>query len=245
MLALDHRGFATARVIFDAGHARAIIQNAQNLHAFANRRAPHARALGQRHGDVGRVTLPVQRQMHRADHIADVQMRIHRLGLGRRDLVHVHPEATRQRGLAVDFLAPGFGQRHGDGAVLAHPGGNACLGLKLHVKIGGVFRQPGHVLAAAQLADQPRRVPGRAAGQLLAFQQHDVCPAGLGQMIRDRAAGHAASDNDNAGMGGQRHGNLRQWDGRPRAGDGRFRQYVRGPFRSSHQRLWPPVLPSP
>jgi hypothetical protein len=53
---------------------------------------------------------------------------------------------------------------------------------------------------ALQLPDQAGRMPGRAAGQLLAFEQHDVGPAELGQVIGHRAAGDAAADDDHAGI---------------------------------------------
>ncbi len=72
----------------------------------------------------------------------------------------------------------------------------------LHVEIGRILGEPRHVLRAAQLPDQPRRVPGRAGGQLLALQQHDVGPAELGEVIGDRTAGDAAADDDGPRPGG-------------------------------------------
>src|SRR3546814_20723075 len=60
--------------------------------------------------------------------------------------------------------------------------------VKLRIEVGRIFGEPGHVLRATQLADQPRRMPGRAGGQLLALEQNDVGPAELGQMIGDRTA---------------------------------------------------------
>ena len=75
------------------------------------------------------------------------------------------------------------------------------LGLELDVEVGGIFGEPRHVLRGAQLADQSRRMPGRAGGELLALKQHDVGPAELGQMIGDGAAGDAATDDDGPGLG--------------------------------------------
>jgi hypothetical protein len=87
-----------------------------------------------------------------------------------------------------------------DRADLPHAGGDAGFLLELDVEIGGILREPRHVLGAAQLAHQTGGVPGRAAGQLLAFQKDDVGPAELGQVIGDRTAGDAATDDDGAGM---------------------------------------------
>ena len=182
--------------VIDAGHPPPRLGHAGDLDAFKDLRAAHPRALGQRHGDIGRVALSVQRQGDRADDVRDVQMRVFRLDLGGRNLVHLDIEDPRHGGLAQQFLMPRLGQRDRDRSDLAHAGRHACLGLQLHVKIGGILRQPRHVGRAAQLADQPRRMPGGAAGQLLAFQQHDVGPACLRQMIGHRTAGNAAPDDD-------------------------------------------------
>ena len=43
-----------------------------DLDALDDLGAALARALGQRHGDVGRIALAVERQVHRADHAVDV-----------------------------------------------------------------------------------------------------------------------------------------------------------------------------
>jgi hypothetical protein len=116
------------------------------------------------------------------------------------DLPHVHVEGTGERGLPQEFLAPVRGQPERDRAHLPHAGGDAGFLLELHVEIGGILREPRHVLGAAQLAHQPGGVPGRAARQLLAFQKDDVGPAELRQMIGDRTAGDAATDDDGAGL---------------------------------------------
>ena len=131
----------------------------------------------------------------------DVEMRIHRLDFVGRNFAHVDIEGAGERGLPVDLVLALFGQRHGDRADLAHAGGDAGLGLELDVEVGRIFREPRHVLRAAQLADQAGGMPGRARGQLLALEQHDVGPAELGQMIGDRAAGDAAADDDRACLG--------------------------------------------
>ena len=191
----DVAGLAIHHVI-DARHPPTRFGHAGNLDAFKDLRATHPGALGQRHGNIGRIALPVQRQRDRADDVRDVQMRVFRLDLGGRNLMHLDIEDPRHGGLAQQFFVPRRSQRDRNRPDLPHARGNARLGLQLHVKIGGIFGQAGHVGRSAQLADQPRRMPGGAAGQLLAFQQNNVGPACLCQMIGNRTAGNAAPDDD-------------------------------------------------
>ena len=52
------------------------------------------------------------------------------------------------------------------------------------------------IVRRAQLSDETCRVPGRAAGELLPLEQHDVFPAELNEMIGDAAADDATADDD-------------------------------------------------
>ena len=198
------RALLAALLPGDAGNAAVLAVDLRHLHALDNLGAALPRAFGKRHGDVGGIALAVERQVDGADHVRNIQMRIHLLDFARRNLTNVDIEGARQRCLPVDLVLALLGQRHGDRAHLAHAGGDVGLGFQLHIEVGRVFRQPRHVLRAAQLADQAGRVPGGAGGELLALQQHDVGPAELGQMIGDRAAGNAAADDDGAGLCGER-----------------------------------------
>ena len=161
-------------------------------------RAPLASAMAMLAGShwpsSGRCTAPTTSEMLRCGYISLTSLR--------RNLAHVDVEGAGQRGLAVDLVLALLGQRHRDRADLPHAGADAGLGLQLDVEVGRIFRQPRHVLRAAQLADQAGRMPGGAAGQLLALEQHDVGPAELGQVIGDRTAGDAAADDDGACFGG-------------------------------------------
>ena len=208
----DHIGGDMARRavghIVHAGDPAPGPGDARHLHAFENLRTAHPRALGQRHRDIGGVALPVQRQGHRAHHVGDVQMRVFRLDLGRRNLVHLDIEDARDGGLTQQFLVPRRRERDRDAADLPHAGGDAGLGFQLDVEVGRILGQPGHVRGTPQLPDQPRRMPCGAAGQLPAFQQHDIGPARLGEVIGDRTAGDTAADDDRAGLGGKGHGSL-------------------------------------
>ena len=55
---------------------------------------------------------------------------------------------------------------------------------------------PGQAERAAELADEPGRVEGRAARQVGALDEHDVGPAEPGQPVEDRAAADTAADHD-------------------------------------------------
>src|SRR6202034_4851829 len=71
------------------------------------------------------------------------------------------------------------------------------LRLQTAIQLARIACQLRHIDALAQLADETGRVPGRAAGQLFAFQQNDVAPTYFGEVISDRTADHtAAHDHD-------------------------------------------------
>ena len=93
--------------------------------------------------------------------------------------------------------------REGDRAALAVAGRLAGLRLEPAIQLRRVARELRHVDALAQLTDEPRRMPGGAAGELLALDEHDVAPAELRQVIGDGAADDAAADDDDAGAGGK------------------------------------------
>ena len=79
----------------------------------------------------------------------------------------------------------------------------AGLCLQRSVQLGAIAHQARQVAAAAQLPDQPRRVPRGAVRQLQPLQQHDVAHAALGEMVGDAAADDPAADDDDARLGGQ------------------------------------------
>src|SRR5439155_13055219 len=66
------------------------------------------------------------------------------------------------------------------------------------VELGAEADKLGHVGVGAELADQPRRVPRGAAGELAALQQDHVAPAEAREVIRGAAADDAAADDDRA-----------------------------------------------
>ena len=109
--------------------------------------------------------------------------------------LHLKPEAFGHRRAAKQLFHPGGMGGHGHRASLAEPSGLPGLLLQRRVERGGVLRQSRQVVGGAQLADQTRRMPGGATGQLLSFQQHHVGAASQGEVVGDAAAHNAAADN--------------------------------------------------
>jgi hypothetical protein len=115
---------------------------AGDLHALDDLRTVLPCTLGQRHGDIGRIALPVERQVHSRRDVGDVEMRIHLQHFVRADFLDVDVEGARQRRLAKDLFLARLCQRHGDRAALPHAGGNAGFLLQLDVEIGRVLGEP-------------------------------------------------------------------------------------------------------
>ena len=68
-------------------------------------------------------------------------------------------------------------------------------------KLHRVGLQLGDVGIAVQRVEAAGGVPGRAGSQLRALDQHDVGPAGLGQVVEHRAANDAAADHNRFDLG--------------------------------------------
>ena len=149
----------------------------------------------------GRVEMAFDRIPHGADEIGLVHQREHRLRLGRRDQLGVHAEiAALGVGKAQEVHAlGGVGEHHAAGQV--QRAGLAGNLLQLLVELHRIGLQLGDVGIAIQRVEAAGRMPGRAGGQLRALDQHDVGPAGLGQMVEHRAADDAAADDNRFDVG--------------------------------------------
>src|ERR1700682_3891058 len=66
------------------------------------------------------------------------------------------------------------------------------------IELDAVATEPHHGGRWVELGDQPRRMTGRAAGQVGLFEQHRVSPARLCQVIGDAGAGDPAANDDGA-----------------------------------------------
>ena len=155
-----------------------------------------ARAFRHRLRRLARIDVAIERLVNGADQVADLGQRVYlfKLGGGQdievetgelADALHlakfvqairVAGDAQRAAGVKADRL-PGFlGQYR---LVQLHA-------MRAQVHDGDVMRVVG---------TEPGGVPGRARGELVFFDQHDVVPAQLGQVIDQRCAHGAAADD--------------------------------------------------
>ena len=100
----DVVGADRALVGGDAGGAALLREDAGDLGVLEDAHAVHARALGQRLRDVGGIGLAVGRDEDAADHILEVDQRMARLRVLRRQHVHVDAEGPRHGGLPLQLL---------------------------------------------------------------------------------------------------------------------------------------------
>jgi hypothetical protein len=136
-----------------ASHAAIPIMHRSHFDVLDDLGAALPSPLGQRHRNVGGITLPVEWQMDGTDDVRNVEVRIEVFDLLRRDFLDVDVERPGKRRLPVYLLLALRGERNGDRPVLAHAGRYARLFLELDIEVGRVFGQAGHVLRCAQLAN--------------------------------------------------------------------------------------------
>ncbi len=146
-------------------------------------------------GGAGGVEIAVGGVVHGADEIALLEQRKQPLGF----------RGAHQRRLETEIAGPGMGhleplhallsvgQHQAAGAVQA--AGLAGDLLQLVIEPDGVALQLGDVGVAVQRVEAAGGVPGRAGGQLVAFDQHDVAPPRLGQVVEHAAADDPAADH--------------------------------------------------
>src|SRR5262249_40367961 len=144
---------------------------------LADLRAARSRAGGQGLGRIGRNDAPVVWAPDAALEIVDPAKRP-----AAADLVAIHgvgldPRVAPQRDRAAKLRHGGGAAGDAETAHLLPVGAHARLGLEPGVEISAVADEPGQRTRAAEAADEPRGMPGRAARELLALEQDDVAPA--------------------------------------------------------------------
>ena len=187
----------------DAGDASAVAADGGDLQVLKDLDPARPRAFGERLGDVDGVAVAVARDVNAADHIVEIGERIQIADFGRRYDMHRQLENLGHGGVALELFHASGGRCERDGSALPVARRLAGLGLEPSIQLRRVAREPRHVHALTQLSDQTRRMPGGAARELLALEQHDVAPAELGQMVGDGAADDAAADDDDPGVLGK------------------------------------------
>ena len=166
---------------------------------FQHLRAARPCAFGHGLGDIQRVHLPIRGHEETAKHIVNPKMGIALQHLfGAQEMAFdLHP--ARVVLLAAQLFHPKIGQGHMQSAVLLVARGLTGFDLQLIEKPRGVTRQFGLARAFAQLAHNACRMPSRARGNGLAFQQDRRRHPFLGKVIQRRDTNDAAADHDNFG----------------------------------------------
>ena len=142
-----------------ACHATARPGDVGDGSAFLDVRPALPRAPGQRQRDVGRITLPVQRQVNTARDTVDVQVFVFHLDLGGADFLHLDAKGTGHGRLPVQLFQALGRQGGGDRADPFEARCHTCFGFQIAVKLLRIFRQFGHVGRRPQLGDQPSGMP--------------------------------------------------------------------------------------
>ncbi|MPL89866.1 hypothetical protein SDC9_35908 [bioreactor metagenome] len=159
-----------------------------------------ARALGHRLGHVGGVDVAVLRMEKRAHEVVAAHQRPALLHLLRAEELVIDPRGLGHRGVEHVFVHARLGLRHAqvadDGKARVQPG----FRLERLIEVDRVLVDMGGGVAHVEERQQAGGVPGRARGELVAFDKHRL-PAGLRQMIGNRHANGATADDQSFDMG--------------------------------------------
>ena len=146
-------------------------------------------------GDAVRVHMAFDRVVHGTGEMLLVHQRKKLLGLVDGDEFQFHAEvaaACLRHLQPVEALA-GAGEH--DAARDVHAAGLPRDLLDLAVEVDGVLLELGDVRVAVDGVHAAGRVPGRACGQLGAFDQHHVFPACFRQVVEHAHSHHTATDH--------------------------------------------------
>ena len=194
----DDLGLDLAAVGDDAGDAAAARRDRGHARAGADLGAAAARALGERERELARVDVAVGGEVGRAEHALGRHRREQPLRLLGRDELERQPERLRPARLARELLHALLRRGEAQRADLLPARLQADLVGERAVEVDRVHHHPRQRQRAAQLPDEPGRVEGRAGRQVGPLDEHDVVPAEPRQPVEDRAAAHAAADDDGA-----------------------------------------------
>ena len=167
-------------------------------------RAVHARGLGEGVGRAGGVEVAVELVPERGVVVLRVDQRMALGGLLRRDELLVEAHVARLGALPLQVVVPVPRRRQVEAAGVVQADGLPRGLLDLLVEVDRVALQAGDVGVRRERVDHPGRVPRGARGERRALQQDRVLPAELREVEEDRAAHHAAADDDHPRVARQR-----------------------------------------
>ena len=161
-----------------------------------------AGAPGKSLTELGRVDISVQRIPQAPDQIVRGDQRVTPgafFGINHLKM-HIHSARHRRKMAIAVHLCLGVCQTNAAIAVMIIDGifGVVCQFL---VKIDGMGFQTNHGLGHAKVGDLSGRMPCRAGCQLIAFNQDNIAPALLRQVIKCGTARNTATDHNTTCLG--------------------------------------------
>src|SRR5262245_21424412 len=192
------------------GRVYAVHRGARRLdtghgHALDQLRTACTCTLRERHRRVDRIGLTVARYEETTDDTSRIDQRVPLRDLGRREYLELHAEAVSDGRHALDFVEPVSGSRHRQAAATFETSRLPRLLLELCVQLCTVAIEFRQRCARTQLHHETGGVPGRAARERAALEQHNIGPAEFRQVIRDARADDPAADDHDARMWWKNH----------------------------------------
>ena len=164
-------------------------------------RTPHARSLRVGLGGARGVEVPVERIVERPEQSLRVRDRGEPGDLVRAHDLGLESHVAVLGALGLEEVEPVGVRREGESPHVVQPAGLAGELFQLAVEPDGVALERRHVGIRVQGVEAPRRVPGRARGQLGALDEHHVAPAEPGEVVEHAAPDHPAADHGDPDVG--------------------------------------------
>ena len=139
--------------------------------------------------------MPLDRVVDGTNKMGLVHQRIDLLGFRDREELEFHAEITAARNHHLEPVKPlrRAGKQESTGDV--NTAGLAGDALDLLVEFDGVLLQLRDIRVAVHCVHTAGGMPGRARRELLPFDQENVLPAGLGEVIEHTGTHHTAADH--------------------------------------------------
>ena len=163
-----------------------------------DRGAALARALGQCLRQVSGLDIAIIRMLDRAQNAVRLGQRPDVLDLVWRQEFDIDADRLGNARIILVLIHAVLAGRQTDVRDAAKADVQLRLGFQRGVEIDRILVQLADRIGQVEQGQQPRRMPCRARGQLLALNQNHIRPAQFGQMVQRRYAHHTAADHYHA-----------------------------------------------